>query len=340
MIQGIDVSHHQGVIDVAAVRSSGMRFCVVKATEGVDYEDPEFRRTLAAIAALRPEGQPFYPGAYHFGRPDHHTGRSGGEDEAGFFARVLQEAARECGLSLASGFLEPVLDFETYCDSDECGAADHSGWIDGFLAVLAAETGRGGMIYTGANVWRYQVGDTDQFARAGVPLWQVSYSRQGAESAATPPRIPGDAGRATWPAAIWQWSGGGEYNYYGPVPGVDASTDIDRLMGDESLLTALTRAGTPSTEGVSAADSPWPPAIDLATLVGQSHPYTARVQGCLLALGYGPRGLVASASGLPDGLYGPVTADCIRQFKRVHGLADDTRIDDQTWWCLVNAGLR
>ncbi|MDC0716164.1 GH25 family lysozyme [Nannocystis bainbridge] len=337
MIQGIDVSHNQGPIDVAAVRAAGFRFCVAKATEGVDYEDCAFRRTLAAVAALPPGGLPFYAGAYHFARPDNHPGRSGGEDEAGQFSRVLAAAAAECGLSLTSGYLEPALDFEKYCDDESCGTADHSEWIDGFLGVLVAETGRRGMIYTGANVWRYQAGDTDRFASAGVPLWQVGYTSRGADPAATPPRIPSDPARAPWPAAIWQWSGGGEFAYYGRVPGVDGDVDIDRLMGDESLLSALAAATPPAA---TLPTQPWPPPVDLSTLAGASHPYTARVQGCLLALGFGPDGLVSRTTGRPDGYFGAQTEAALRQFKRGLGLADDARIDDATWFCLINSGIR
>ncbi|WP_434424384.1 GH25 family lysozyme [Nannocystis pusilla] len=337
MIQGIDVSHNQGAINVAAVRAAGFRFCVAKATEGADYEDPAFRRTLAAIAALPTAAPRFYPGAYHFGRPDNRAGRSGGEDEAGNFSRVLLAAAKECGLSLASGFLEPALDFEKYCDNTSCGTADHSDWIDGFLTVLRAETGRQGMIYTGANVWRYQVGDTDRFA--ALPLWQASYSNQGSEPAASPPRIPGQSSKTAWAPAIWQWSGGGEFAYYGAVPGVAGAVDINRLMGDETLLAALAQVDAPAST-TTTATTPWPAAVDLATLGGGSHPYTARVQGCLLALGYGASGLVSSKTGRPDGIFGQRTEAALRSFKCEQGLANDTVVDDATWWRLINSGLR
>ncbi|MFY0534655.1 glycoside hydrolase family 25 protein [Nannocystis pusilla] len=225
MIQGIDVSHNQGAIDVAAVRAAGFRFCVAKATEGADYEDPAFRRTLAAIAALPTAAPRFYPGAYHFGRPDNRAGRSGGEDEAGNFSRVLVAAAKECGLSLASGFLEPALDFEKYCDNTSCGTADHSEWIDGFLTVLRAETGRQGMIYTGANVWRYQAGDTDRFA--SLPLWQASYSEQGS----SPPRArrgsPANRARPPGPPRSGNGAAAASSPITAPSPGSSApSTSI------------------------------------------------------------------------------------------------------------------
>ncbi|PCC68791.1 hypothetical protein SAMN02745121_07485 [Nannocystis exedens] len=96
---------------------------------------------------------------------------------------------------------------------------------------------------------------------------------------------------------------GGEFAYYGTVPGVVGDVDVDRLMGDESLLAALAQVEPSSSVATTpTTPTPWPAPVDLAALGGGSHPYTARVQGCLLGLGYGPRGLVASASGLPDGI--------------------------------------
>ncbi len=58
---GIDVSHHQGSIDWAQVRSDGIDFAYIKATEGGDHTDRLFQ---ANAQAARGEG--FDIGAYHF----------------------------------------------------------------------------------------------------------------------------------------------------------------------------------------------------------------------------------------------------------------------------------
>ena len=60
-VRGIDVSHHQGVIDWAAVARADIRFAYIKATEGQDLVDDRFMEnwhsaTRAGIAR----------GAYHF----------------------------------------------------------------------------------------------------------------------------------------------------------------------------------------------------------------------------------------------------------------------------------
>ena len=60
-IQGIDVSRWQGEIDWAKVKDAGTRFAFIKATEGGDHVDPNFKRNW--IEAKR-HGVP--RGAYHF----------------------------------------------------------------------------------------------------------------------------------------------------------------------------------------------------------------------------------------------------------------------------------
>jgi lysozyme len=60
-VRGIDVSHHQGAIDWAAVRGDGIAFAYIKATEGGDHVDPRFTEnwTRARAAGV-------IVGAYHF----------------------------------------------------------------------------------------------------------------------------------------------------------------------------------------------------------------------------------------------------------------------------------
>jgi GH25 family lysozyme M1 (1,4-beta-N-acetylmuramidase) len=40
MIKGIDVSHHNGPVDFTKVKSTGIQFVYIKATEGKTYRDP------------------------------------------------------------------------------------------------------------------------------------------------------------------------------------------------------------------------------------------------------------------------------------------------------------
>ena len=64
MILGIDLSHHQGAPDLAAVRRSGRRFVVLKATEGTGWTDPELGASRSrAHAAVLIVGLYHYAGA-------------------------------------------------------------------------------------------------------------------------------------------------------------------------------------------------------------------------------------------------------------------------------------
>lgn len=60
-VRGLDVSHHQGVIDWTSVARDGISFAYIKATEGGDFRDPLFKLNWqgALDAGLD-------IGAYHF----------------------------------------------------------------------------------------------------------------------------------------------------------------------------------------------------------------------------------------------------------------------------------
>jgi lysozyme len=60
-IVGVDVSHHQGEIDWAVVRSHDVSFAYIKATEGGDFVDPLFERNWREAARAG-----IVRGAYHF----------------------------------------------------------------------------------------------------------------------------------------------------------------------------------------------------------------------------------------------------------------------------------
>jgi lysozyme len=59
--RGIDVSHHQGIIDWARLPAQKVRFVYLKASEGADWVDPLF---VSNIASAPPRGIAL--GAYHY----------------------------------------------------------------------------------------------------------------------------------------------------------------------------------------------------------------------------------------------------------------------------------
>ena len=309
-IEGIDVSYHQGDVDHQQVADSGMKFCIVKATEGRDYEDPKFQQNIEGIEAVERDGTSvYYPGAYHFARPDSVGGYEDGRAEAEDFCNVVE---RVCG-DISESFMPPALDFERYSESDQ---DENIPWIEGWIETVEQRLKRKPMIYTGANVWRYEVGNTARFV--DYPLWQVYYSGQ----ATQPPAMP-------WPSwSLWQYSGGGNFQHHPPVPGVGV-VDVNRFYGSVDDLIAF---ANPSITPEKTWPSP-PPTVDLNDFRGEYSVYVARIQGLLLSYNYGPDGLVGS-NGLPDGRMGNKTEGYLSDFKSSHGLAPTSFIDWPTWWAL------
>jgi lysozyme len=62
-IKGIDVSHHQGTIDWPKVKADGVKFVMIKATQGVGYNQVDYFRKSAPLAL----GNGIDVGAYHYG---------------------------------------------------------------------------------------------------------------------------------------------------------------------------------------------------------------------------------------------------------------------------------
>ena len=93
-IEGIDVSHWQGVISWPDVAAAGKRFAFMKASEGVKYVDPTYATNRAQANA-----NGLKVGAYHFAKPD--TDVNDATIEADHFVDTAQ---------WSSGDLLPVLD--------------------------------------------------------------------------------------------------------------------------------------------------------------------------------------------------------------------------------------
>lgn len=97
-VHGIDVSHHQGIIDwqrVDSMHSGGVSFAFVfvKATEGITRQDPKFGRNWKEL-----ERTGLRRGAYHFFYPSRNSAA-----QAGNFIRTVK---------MRKGDLPPVVDIE------------------------------------------------------------------------------------------------------------------------------------------------------------------------------------------------------------------------------------
>jgi lysozyme len=171
-VQGIDVSHYQGVIDWGLVAEAGMEFSFIKATEGTSDVDPQFQDNwngAKAAGLLR--------GAYHFFQP--------GEDpqqQAKNFLSVVQTVP---------GDLPPVLDVEIPAEASEIIAGAQV-----WLAAVAQATAKIPILYTSPGFWANLGASVTGFSR--FPLWVAEYG-------VTAPKIP--EGWTTW--TFWQFSESG-----------------------------------------------------------------------------------------------------------------------------------
>lgn len=129
-VRGIDVSHHQGPVDWAAVAAGPVDFVYLKATEGGDFRDSAFADHWVDTARA---GLP--RGAYHFFT----LCRPGAEQAANFIATVPADPAS----------LPPAVDLEFV---GNCAARPAKETFAAELAVfldrVEAHYGRPAVLYT------------------------------------------------------------------------------------------------------------------------------------------------------------------------------------------------
>jgi len=150
---GVDVSHWQGVIDWPVV-AQNVEFCIMKATEGVDYVDTNLQVNKKGCID---NGIPW--GAYHFFRPEYDA-----SVQAEFFA-----------VNVGDGCDVYVLDLERYGDNLVTKVAV-------FLGKLERLTGKKPMIYTSPGFWNSYMVPT--------PTWTSQYDLWVAHWGVVEPTLP------------------------------------------------------------------------------------------------------------------------------------------------------
>lgn len=204
VVQGIDVSHHQGAINWTTVKNAGIQFVFCKATEGVDFEDVNFDTYMAgAIAA----GVPIGP--YHFGRLNSgETIPTDAVDEANDFVDAIQGYYNSSAM-----VLRPVLDLETLPDPPVSPSIKGytSKWVRDFCNTVQSRLGFAPIIYTGGNTAQnYLEADI-----ANYDLWFAKPTSTNVYSSAVPPTATNIGIWDEW--KFWQWSWVGNIGGISPV---------------------------------------------------------------------------------------------------------------------------
>lgn len=215
---GIDVSHWQGRIDWALVAGSGIRFAIIKATDGSEGVDAWYTRNRdrARRSGIRVT-------AYHFARPGL-MGRGSRE------TRITRDAQTEAlfftGVAdLQRNDLIPALDLE---QSGGLRPSELRLWTMTFLRTVKHEIGARPMVYSNAAFWARHMSDTAKVARAGFGVLWVAH--WGARQPFVPAR--GWLGLG-W--TFWQWTACGR------VPGIVHCVDRNQYVSTKSLASMSIR---------------------------------------------------------------------------------------------------
>ncbi len=204
---GIDVSHHNGIVDWSAVARAGVMFAFAKATEGALFRD---RRFPANWVEMRESG--ILRGAYHFFRPS---------------VDAVTQADHFCDVvgALGPGDLPPVVDVEETPKEGEWEeietAEERVGRLEGWVTRVRERTGRTPIVYTARSFWRRTFNDSKRVG--DVPLWIARWSTK-------PPVMP-TGGWSEW--TFWQYADDGA------VAGINGLADVNRFNGDGAALRAL-----------------------------------------------------------------------------------------------------
>lgn len=129
-VRGVDVSHHQGRIDWAALKAQGVAFAYVKATEGGGWRDILYDENMADARAAG-----ILTGSYHF----FSFCKDGAAQARNFLA----------GAHLPAGDLIPVLDVESLGNCSEGPDPERLyREVDAFLDAVASAVGHRPIVYT------------------------------------------------------------------------------------------------------------------------------------------------------------------------------------------------
>jgi len=204
MVNGIDVSHFQRVVDWGTVAASGVQFCFIKATEGAGNIDPRFVQNWKSA---RDAG--LVRGAYHFFHPS-----APAAAQADSFLRIVGRL--ECG------DLPPALDLEVPAAWTGIAATDRAPLALQWLEAVEKRLGVTPIVYLSPAFATEVLANAPALAR--FPVWFAHYTDAAGPAIAKPWN--------SW--SFWQ------YSREGNTSGVMLAVDLDRFNGSLDDLKALT----------------------------------------------------------------------------------------------------
>lgn len=294
-ILGVDVAVHQGPsLDWKTIEFAGVRFAILKATQGASYKDPTFEKNYEGATAAGLD-----VGAYHWLSPS--------EDPASQAKNLLSCIAGKKLLHRVA------CDFED-AGFKALGKKEATLRAETFIKAVQDATGALVECYTGK--WFMMECAEDSAFLADCPLWHAEYpstKRGGATKAdyeaavaALPPGGPHIA--SVWEsrgrsAVKWQFDGDN-----GLLLPQKVDSDFNLFLGDEKAYSAYLLNGV----------LPTPPPKEIPFL-----PTVLNVQKVLRAVG-----LLADKD--VDGVDGPRTRAAVKEFQKSRGLYVDGVVGSET----------
>jgi GH25 family lysozyme M1 (1,4-beta-N-acetylmuramidase) len=205
MLDGIDTSNNNGVVNWNEVKADGAQFALTKLTEGAGYLDPTFAHNWSEMARVG-----FVRGLYHFARPDYNTTAQ----EAQYFLSKLP--------TLQPGDIV-ALDMEYPWDA-RLDPFDYNSWALTWLQTVEKALGFPPLVYS--YPW-YITNRLTSPALAHYPLWLAAYQAT----------VPASVG--VWPSVtLWQHSSTASY------PGIYGQVDEDWISRTPDGLKTLGKPAT------------------------------------------------------------------------------------------------
>ncbi|ASD33400.1 lysin [Lactiplantibacillus plantarum] len=209
-LNGFDVASYQAGMNVGEVAGD---FVLVKATEGIDYTNPEFnghaKQTLSAGKKL---------GVYHFIRND-----SDIKQQADYFLTVVKPYIGKAML---------VLDFENTTGStiqNQAGVGLAKQWLD----YVYQKTGVRPVLYTGISCENSL--DWSSVVKANYGLWIAQYNNYNVVNGYQPRDLYGSLKH--WKTAVMF-----QYTSTGRLPGWNGNLDFDVFYGDKAAWDKYAKA--------------------------------------------------------------------------------------------------
>jgi lysozyme len=211
-----DIAQHQTNCDFRAAKSAGLEAVIIKATQGVNFVDPQFRNHLAGAQAAG-----LMIGAYHFGTASDAVG------QADDFLKAVNPGPDTL----------LALDYE----ENPSGTQMTIPIAEKFVARVHEKTGRFPVFYCG-HLFKEQMGNAKHPLFAQCPLWLAAYVRD-----------PAPFVQKTWVDwTLWQHTNGTDGPEAVPVAGVGAC-DRSTFKGTPADLRAIWKSGLVAPEPAGAA---------------------------------------------------------------------------------------